>query len=197
ATRITDFMTGMFKVSDPNEAHGNSVTAREILDKASHDMGTGLAKDPEVQSQMMQVMASTYMNLGLYARAHELAMGALDARQRLLGPDDLRTLESIDQLGWILDQEGHYAEAEQLERQALAGERRILGANDPITLKTTDNLAAVVGQQGHYDEDEKLDRHSIGFGFRCSEVYNEQLWGEGADRGVVRCDQGRYVVAPF
>ncbi len=49
ATRITDFMTGMFKVSDPSQARGNSVTAREILDKASNDMGTGLAKDPEVQ----------------------------------------------------------------------------------------------------------------------------------------------------
>ena len=80
ATRITDFMTGMFKVSDPSEARGNSVTAREILDKASNDMRKGLAKDPEVQSQMMQVMASTYTNLGLYPRAHELAKRALDAR---------------------------------------------------------------------------------------------------------------------
>jgi len=38
ATRITDFMAGMFQVSDPNEARGNSVTAREILDRASNDM---------------------------------------------------------------------------------------------------------------------------------------------------------------
>ena len=65
ATRITDFMTGMFKVSDPSEARGNRVTAREILDKASNEMGTGLAKDPEVQSQMMQVMASTYTESGV------------------------------------------------------------------------------------------------------------------------------------
>src|SRR5208283_919984 len=75
ATRITDFMTGMFKVSDPSQARGNSVTAREILDKASNDMRTGLARDPEVQSQMMQVMATTYSNLGLYSRAHDLAKG--------------------------------------------------------------------------------------------------------------------------
>ncbi|MGC1787834.1 MAG: serine/threonine-protein kinase, partial [Terriglobales bacterium] len=78
ATRITDFMTGMFKVSDPSEARGNSVTAREILDKASKEMGAGLAKDSEVQSQMMQVMANTYTNLGLYSRAQELAQRALD-----------------------------------------------------------------------------------------------------------------------
>jgi serine/threonine protein kinase len=86
ATRITDFMTSMFKVSDPSAARGNSVTAREILDKASHDMGKGLAKDPEVQSQMMQVMASTYTNLGLYPRAHELAQRALDARLNISAP---------------------------------------------------------------------------------------------------------------
>jgi hypothetical protein len=45
ATRITDFMTGMFKVSDPGQARGNSVTAREILDKASNDIGKGVADD--------------------------------------------------------------------------------------------------------------------------------------------------------
>ena len=73
ATRITDFMTGMFKVSDPSEARGNSVTAREILDKASKDIETGLAKDPEAQAGMMQVMGEVYLELGLFSRARVLA----------------------------------------------------------------------------------------------------------------------------
>jgi eukaryotic-like serine/threonine-protein kinase len=161
ATRITDFMTGMFKVSDPSEARGNSVTAREILDKASKDMGTGLAKDPEVQSQMMEVMARTYTNLGLFARAHELAKGALDAQLRRHGPDDPKTLESMAQFGWILDHEGHYSEAEKLERQALASERRIVGTDDPLTLETMDRLAFVLLHEGRYDETEKLEREAI------------------------------------
>jgi serine/threonine protein kinase/Tfp pilus assembly protein PilF len=166
ATRITDFMTGMFKVSDPNEARGNSVTAREILDKASSDMGTGLAKDPEVQSQMMQVMATTYENLGLYARAHELAKRALDARMTSLGPDDRKTLESTAQFGRVLLREGHYIEAEKLNRQALAGERRILGAEDPLTLETMNQLAVIQERQGHYDETETLEREVIEIGTR-------------------------------
>src|SRR6202008_2833193 len=53
ATRVTDFMTSMFKVSDPSEARGNKITAREILDKASKEIDSGLAKDPELQAQMM------------------------------------------------------------------------------------------------------------------------------------------------
>ena len=73
ATRITDFMTNMFQVSAPSEARGKSVTAREILDKASNDMGKGLANDPQVQAQMMHVMAISYTDLGLFDRAHELA----------------------------------------------------------------------------------------------------------------------------
>ena len=60
ANRVTEFMEGMFKVSDPSEARGNSITAREILDKASKDIDTGLAQDPELQAQMMHVMGDVY-----------------------------------------------------------------------------------------------------------------------------------------
>ncbi|HSZ62807.1 MAG TPA: serine/threonine-protein kinase [Terriglobales bacterium] len=192
ATRITDFMTGMFKVSDPNEARGNSVTAREILDKAANDMGTGLAKDPEVQSQMMQVMATTYENLGLYPRAHELARRALDARMTLHGPDDPKTLESTAQFGRILLREGHYPEAERLDRQALAGERRILGAEDPLTLDTMNQLAVILERQGHYDETEKLEREVIEIGTRQLGLENDRVLRARNNLGLMLLYQARY-----
>jgi eukaryotic-like serine/threonine-protein kinase len=195
ATRITDFMTGMFKVSDPSEARGNSVTAREILDKASNDMGTGLAKDPEVQSQMMQVMATTYTNIGLYARAHELAKRALDARMSLHGPDDPKTLESMTQLGWILDREGHYAEAEKLERQALAGERRVVGSEDPLTLETMDDLAFIMEGLGHAEETEKLEREVIEISTRKLGPESAQTLQSMNRLGIALIDQGRYAEA--
>jgi eukaryotic-like serine/threonine-protein kinase len=195
ATRITDFMTGMFKVSDPSEARGNSVTAREILDKASNDMGTGLAKDPEVQSQMMQVMATTYTNIGLYARAHELAKRALDARMSLHGPDDPKTLESMTQLGWILDREGHYAEAEKLDRQALAGERRVVGPEDPLTLETMDDLAFIMEGLGHAEETEKLERGVIEISTRKLGPESAQTLQSMNRLGIALIDQGRYAEA--
>ena len=43
ADRITKFMTDMFKVSNPSEARGNDIRAREILDKASGEIDTGLS----------------------------------------------------------------------------------------------------------------------------------------------------------
>jgi eukaryotic-like serine/threonine-protein kinase len=191
ANRITDFMTGMFKVSDPSEARGNSVTAREILDKASNDMGKGLAKDPEAQSQMMEVMATTYQNLGLYPRAHELAKRALDARLNLLGPDDPKTLESMTQLGWILEGEGHHPEAEKMERQALATERRILGPEDPLALQTMANLALIVQGQGHFDEGEKVAREVIEIGTRRLGPESAQVLRSMLYLAAALSDQGR------
>ena len=195
ANRITDFMTGMFKVSDPSQSRGNSVTAREILDKASSDLDAGLAKDPEVQSQMMQDMARTYENLGLYPRAHELAQRALDSRLSLLGPDDPKTLELRSQLGYIVDREGHYADAERMLRQALEGERRVLGAKSPLTLETMSHLGTTLGQQGRNDDEEKLDREAIEVGTQALGPESAQVMQTTLDLGVTLWNEARYTEA--
>jgi eukaryotic-like serine/threonine-protein kinase len=192
ATRITEFMTGMFKVSDPSEARGNSVTAREILDKASTDMKSGLAKDPEVQAQMMQVMASTYTNLGLYAVAHGLAKSAFDIRVARLGPNDPKTLESMSLLGWILDRQGHYEDAEKLESQALADERRVLGRDDPLTIATLDQLSSTLAARKEWDEAEKLAREALGASTRSLGVESPEALESMKDLGVALWSQRRY-----
>ena len=61
-------MTTMFKVSDPSVARGNAVTAREILDKASHEIETGLSHDPELQARLMTTMGDTYTGLAFIRR---------------------------------------------------------------------------------------------------------------------------------
>ncbi len=161
ANRIADFMTQMFVVSDPSEAKGNTVTARAILDKASNEIKTGLAVDPEVQSELMFTMARTYSNLGLYSLAHGLAANALDSRRRLLGPNHRKTLQSMVQLGWILDREGRLDESDQVTRQAIEQSTRTLGHEDPITLEGMEYLAINLERQGHYAEEEKLLRQTV------------------------------------
>lgn len=195
ATRITDFMTGMFNVSDPSEARGNSVTAREILDKASKDTRTGLAKDPEALSQMMQVMASTYLSLGLQSHAHELAQQALDLRLSLHGPDDPKTLESMAQLGLILHHEGEDLEAQALERRALADERRVLGAEDPLTLQTMDHLAVILRPLGHFGEAEKLAREVVEVASRTLGPESQLTLQSMGHLGSALFYQGRYAEA--
>ena len=161
ADRIAAFMTSMFKISDPNEARGNQVTAREILDKASRDITIGLARDPELQSQMMQVMWDVYDNLGLYPQAESLISQSAQIRRRVLGPDHPDTLRSESDLGWTLYEEARYGEAEKLQRRTLASLRRVLGPDNPDTLQSMSNLAAVFDDEGRHSEAETLERQTL------------------------------------
>jgi serine/threonine protein kinase/tetratricopeptide (TPR) repeat protein len=161
ANRIADFMTQMFSVSDPSEALGNTITARTILDTASNEIRAGLAKDPEVQSDLMFTMARTYASLGLYATADNLSAAALESRRRRLGPDDRKTLQSMVQLGWILDREGHDDQAQKLIGQTIAQASRVLGPEDSVTLEAMDRLGVILQRMARFQEAEKLDRQLV------------------------------------
>ena len=161
ADRVTEFMSGMFKVSDPSEARGNSITAREILDKSAKDIDSGLAKDPELQAQMMEVMGNVYKNLGLYSRADSLLKNSSETWARTLGPKDPQTLNSLDELGWTLSREGRYAESEKLQRKVLELRTQVMGPDHPGTARSMAHLAEALGYQARYPEAEKLYRQAL------------------------------------
>lgn len=158
ADRITEFMTNMFKVSDPSEARGNSITAREILDKSAKDIASGLASDPELKAKMLSVMGTVYENLGLYERAERLLQQTVEIRQKTLGRENAVTLDAARQWAWIVSEENRFADAEKLERELVESENRSLGSNDRITLATKSDLCRTVGLAGRYDEAEPLCR---------------------------------------
>jgi tetratricopeptide (TPR) repeat protein len=155
ATRITDFMTAMFKVSDPSQARGNTITAREILDKASKDIDKGMAQDPVQQAQMMHVMGTVYDGLGLYPDAESLLRKALEIRRRVLGSDNPETVETMIKLSFIT---AHRSEGDQLLRDAVEIRRRTLGPHNPDTLEPMGLLAGWLAAEGRLSEADKLAR---------------------------------------
>ena len=195
ANRITSFMAGMFKQSNPSEARGNSITAREILDKASKDVETGLTRDPELQAQMMYVMAVVYDNLGLYPHAQSLQQQALQIQQRVLGPENPDTLKSASNLAYVLYHEGHYAEAEKLDRQTVAVQRRVLGPEHADTLISTSNLAGVLADESHYPEAEKLHRETLDIRRRVLGPKRPDTLKSANNLARVLQAQGRYAEA--
>jgi non-specific serine/threonine protein kinase/serine/threonine-protein kinase len=161
ADRITDFLINMFKVSAPSEARGNTVTAREILDKSSNEIESELGKDVEARTQLMLVMARTYENLGLFSRAHALVERVVQDRRKTLGVDNPKTLEAMSEMGWILHREGRDTEAERLIRTTIDAQSRVLGPDNSSTLESRDHLARILLRQAHYAEVEKLERELI------------------------------------
>jgi eukaryotic-like serine/threonine-protein kinase len=157
AGRVTQFMIKMFKVSDPGEARGNSVTAREILDKSAAEVDTQLAKDPETQAQMIDVMGDVYFSLGLYPKSESMLARSLSIRRQALGPSHPDTLASASDLGRTLSSELRDQDAEKLLRETLAAQQPVLGPENPDTLMTMHRLANSLIGQNRYPEAEQLD----------------------------------------
>ncbi len=195
ADRIAGFMTGMFKVSDPNEAKGNSITAREILDKASKEIDAGLAKDPELQARMMNVMGTVYRNLGIYSPAHSLLVRALEIRRHVLGPENPSTLSAMSDLAGILYEESRFAESEKLLRETLTSQRRVLGLDHPDTLVTMSELASTLDQEGRHAEAEQLTRETLDIQRRVLGAEHNNTLVSMSNLANALTNQGRYAEA--
>jgi len=161
ADRITQFMTGIFKVPNPSEARGNTVTAREILDRASQQIGDNLDRDPQLQAQLIETMAQTYTGLGLYGRSQDLTEHALAIQSSLLGGRNRETLASKSYLAQILRAQGHLPEAEKLLQNTIETQRQVLGPNDPDTLASMDRLGYVYANEARHADAENVFRQTL------------------------------------
>ncbi|HET6372683.1 MAG TPA: serine/threonine-protein kinase, partial [Candidatus Polarisedimenticolia bacterium] len=86
--QVADFLKDLFKVSNPSEARGNSITARELLDKAAGTIDVQLVDQPEVRAELDSIMGRVYESLGLYVPAESLTSKALQIRKQVLGSEN-------------------------------------------------------------------------------------------------------------
>ena len=161
AQRVSEFLTGLFKVSDPDEARGNAITAREILDKGIESIGKDLAEEPEVLARLMLTMGTVYGNLGLYKKAEPIVERSVETDRRTLGEEHPETLQAMHTLAILYINLGRYADAETLFTRIIAARRRVSGEEHPETLRSMAGLAFVYRMLGRYDEGATLDRHVL------------------------------------
>ncbi|HSR98307.1 MAG TPA: tetratricopeptide repeat-containing protein kinase family protein, partial [Kofleriaceae bacterium] len=168
--RALDFMVDMFKVSDPHESRGATITARAILDRASVQIAAELALDPEVRARLLATMARVYDQLGLEQSALPLAEQAVATLLRVHGPTSRDTLHSQCELAMIERELGRSGDAEKRLREVAATQRRTLGPDDPDTLTSEYQLAVSLDEQGRLAEAEA--------GFRDVVVARRRVLGD-------------------
>ncbi|MGA2730618.1 MAG: serine/threonine-protein kinase, partial [Terracidiphilus sp.] len=195
ADRISQFMMKMFNVPNPSEARGNSVTAREILDKASQQIGDGLNDDPELRARLIGTMSQTYAGLGLYGRAQALSEQALATEQRLLGANHRLTLSTESELAQEIRAQGHLADAEQRMRTTLTAQQKVLGPDDPDTIATMDRLAYTLSNEAHHVEAEAMFRQTLAVERRVLGPDDARTLGTLNELAETLTVQGRYADA--
>jgi Tfp pilus assembly protein PilF len=95
---------------------------------------------------------------GEYVAAEKCSQMAVEAYEKVLGPEHPDTLTSVNNLGIVLSGQGKYEEAEAMFRRGLEGREKVLGPEHPDTLGSVNNLASVLSRQGKYEEAEEIRR---------------------------------------
>ena len=176
ARQTTGFLVDLFRISDPSEARGNSVTAREMLDKGAARVETQLAKQPQIQATLLDTLGTAYMGLGLYGQAKPLLESAVAKRQVLLpaAPGDLAL--SLSHTGDLLTFRAEYPAAEAQYRRAIALQRsRPPEQRDDAALATSlYGLGNELARSGRAADAEGVLREALGL---------QQRLVKGCERG--------------
>ena len=127
AERTVDFVKGLFQVADPSESRGDTITAREILDRGARKIQTELASEPSVKAELSTTLGEVYAGLGLYKEGETLIRGSLP-----LKPVDASTrARQYVALAEAQDRQGDDTAAVSSFRRALT-----FAATDPDLEKT-------------------------------------------------------------
>ena len=156
ARQVSSFLLKLFKVSDPGEARGSTVTAREILDTGAQKISQELKGQPATQARLMTTMGTVYRELGLYPPAAELLERALSTRRKMSGSRSPDVAETGGELALCYMEQGRYEDAEALFREALAIQEESLGGGSPEAAKTLNNMAGLYWAQGNLSEARRL-----------------------------------------
>jgi len=161
ATQVSDFLQGLFTVSDPGESGGTDLSARALLDQGAERIEQELTDQPAVQARMMQVMGEVYQSLGAFDAAAPLLERSLALRRDRLGPDHLDIAASLNSLAVLRQETGAYAAADSLFRAALAIQEARLGPDDAVVAATFHNWGTLLHVQAEYDRADSLFRRAL------------------------------------
>jgi tetratricopeptide (TPR) repeat protein/predicted Ser/Thr protein kinase len=140
---VVEFLVNLFEVSDPGEARGNTITAREILDKGAREIEQGLREQPLTRARLMETIGTVYQKLGLYPSAEPLLKRALEIREESLGKEDLQVAESLNSLAALSELKGEYDQAETLARRGLEIRRKKLSPSDPAVAESLQEIGRI------------------------------------------------------
>jgi eukaryotic-like serine/threonine-protein kinase len=150
---VSDFFTEDLLASVfPENAKGQEVTVRYLLDRAAENIDQRLEGSPLSEAKVRETIGLAYQKLGDYNAAEPHLQRALQIRCEQLGEDDSTTLVSLSHLGNVYTLQCEYEKAETVLKNALATRIRVLGDDHPDTLESMAGLGQLHVYRANYKE---------------------------------------------
>lgn len=161
AEQVSQFLGGMFQVSYPNEARGNSTTATEILRRAAREASSRYQSQPAVQATIFWTLGEAFRNLALPREALPLLNRALELRRHTLGPRHADVAQVLHSLGDAHTALRSFEEGEPLLREALAIRTAAEGAGSEAACAVRLSLGSLLAASGRDSDAEQLLRLAV------------------------------------
>ena len=156
AELVSTLLFGLFEISEPSRQRGETVTARELLDKGARDIEARLRQQPGLQGELLGTIGATYGKLGLYREARPLLERSLALTSQRYSSRDPAVADAEQRLADLYFALDDYAAAERLTREALTLRQKRLGDTHIATLESLFRLAQVRQSLGAFSESEEL-----------------------------------------
>ena len=166
AQAVSGFLVGLFEVSDPGEARGNTITAREILDRGAKEIREELEEEPRVRARLLGTMGAVYRKLGLFEEASSLLEDSLRLQESRAEAEPAEVAGTLKELGTLAVELGRFEQGEELLERALTTLQEAPGADEGAKAETLKELAVLHYRMGDNDRAEPLFRESLEIALR-------------------------------
>ena len=177
ARAVQDFLVSLFDASDPQEAQGHDVSAKDLLDRGSTRLDSELQDQPAILARLHHAVGGIYIQLGsnLLARPHIEKSLALYRTLGLEGSED--AIEAQYNLSELLTEELQYDASRKAALSCLALADRYFGHDNRWRVPVQARLAQADMEQGHAQAG--ADRLSVA-------IAESERAGTGQDVRVVK-----------
>jgi serine/threonine protein kinase/tetratricopeptide (TPR) repeat protein len=161
AQQVIDFLVELFTSADPYRVRGAEVTVREVLDRGAQRARTELSEQPLVQATLMEAIGEVYRSLGVRDVSMDLRAEALDARRRVVNPDDPSLAVPLSRIALLASETGDFSGADTLLPLALALLRRDPAASTAEYVSALNDIGYAWQVRGDLDRAEPLLEESL------------------------------------
>jgi eukaryotic-like serine/threonine-protein kinase len=191
AQQVSDFLVDIFRVSNPAEARGDAITAREVLDRGAERIRGDLAGEPTVQTRLMRVIGTVYQQLGLYDAAAPLLEEAVAIAEGAPDPVEAQLPESLRQLGILYGMQRNTQQSDVTLRRALALYREHHDTASADLARILNSLGAANVQLGRYDDASGFLREAIAVQERMLGPEHPDIAAPLGNLGVIHLNRQR------
>lgn len=160
ADRVKSFLIALFREADPSQTMGETITAREILDKGARRLDEELVEEPALRAELLDAVAQVERNLGLQAEAAGRADAAIALRRRA-GGSRKELAASLVTRAEILFDRGDLAPAQAMLDEALGLAPELGNFASPLARRWAETRFSILGQRLETDEAESLGRRAL------------------------------------